>query len=104
MDAIAGENTLTVPRMMRRAEFQFGSLLPRGARGQVDAGLGKGVARGTSGLIAPTQSIVQPVEEHTIDGVRIVFQLAPDTEATAEMHMFYPQLGVLNMAEKAYQQ
>ena len=60
-------------------------------RGQVDAGLGKSVARGTPGLIAPTRSIVQPVEEHTIDGVRIVFQLAPETEAPAEMHMFYPR-------------
>ena len=101
MEAIAGENVLAGPPMMRRAQFQFGSLLPRGTRGQVDAGLGKGVARGTPGLIAPTQSIVQPVEEHTIDGVRIVFQLAPETEAPAEMHMFYPQLGVLNMAENA---
>jgi alkyl sulfatase BDS1-like metallo-beta-lactamase superfamily hydrolase len=44
-------------------------------------------------------SIVQPVEEHAIDGIRIIFQLAPETEAPAEMHMFYPQLGVLNMAE-----
>jgi len=101
MEAIAGENTLAGPPMMRRAQFQFGSLLPRGARGQVDAGLGKGVARGTPGLIAPTQSIVQPVEEHTIDGVHIIFQLAPETEAPAEIHMFYPQLGVLNMAENA---
>ena len=76
-------------------------MLPRGPRGQVDAGLGKGIARGTPGLIAPTQSIVQPVEEHTIDGVKIIFQLAPETEAPAEMHMFYPQLRVLNMAENA---
>ena len=66
-------------------------MLPRGPRGQVDAGLGKGIARGTPGLIAPTQSIVQPVETHTIDGVEIVFQLAPETEAPAEMHMFYPR-------------
>ena len=78
--------------MARRAQFQFGAMLPRGPRGQVDAGLGKGIARGTPGLIAPTQSIVQPVEEHTIDGVEIIFQLAPETEAPAEMHMFYPQL------------
>jgi alkyl sulfatase BDS1-like metallo-beta-lactamase superfamily hydrolase len=101
MDAISGENVLAGLPMMRRAQFQFGSLLPRGPRGQVDAGLGKGVARGTPGLIAPTQSIAKPVEEHTIDGVRIVFQLAPETEAPAEMHMFYPGLGVLNMAENA---
>ena len=101
MQAAVGENVLAGLAMARRAQFQFGTMLPRGARGQVDAGLGKSVARGTPGLIAPTRSIVQPVEEHVIDGVRIVFQLAPDTEAPAEMHMFYPELGVLNMAENA---
>jgi len=101
MEAVSGENVLAGLPMMRRAQFQFGSMLPRGPRGQVDAGLGKGVARGTPGLIAPSQSITQPVEEHTIDGVRIVFQLAPETEAPAEMHMFYPEFGVLNMAENA---
>lgn len=101
MEAISGENVLAGPPMIRRAQFQFGALLPRGARGQVDAGLGKGVARGTPGLIAPTLSIEKAIEEHTIDGVKIVFQLAPETEAPAEMHMFYPQLGVLNMAENA---
>ncbi|TAJ36707.1 MAG: MBL fold metallo-hydrolase [Reyranella sp.] len=101
MEAVSGENVLAGPPMIRRAQFQFGSMLPRGPRGQVDAGLGKGVARGTPGLIAPTQSIEQAVEEHKVDGVRIVFQLAPETEAPAEMHMFYPELGVLNMAENA---
>jgi alkyl sulfatase BDS1-like metallo-beta-lactamase superfamily hydrolase len=101
MDAVSGEAVLAGPPMIRRAQFQFGTLLPRGPRGQVDAGLGKGIARGTPGLIAPTLSIDKPVEEHTIDGVKIVFQLAPETEAPAEMHMFYPELGVLNMAENA---
>src|SRR3954470_8386980 len=101
MEAIAGENVLAGLPMARRAQFQFGTMLPRGARGQVDAGLGKGVARGTPGLIAPTQSIERPIETHTIDGIEIVFQLAPETEAPAEMHMFYPGLGVLNMAENA---
>jgi alkyl sulfatase BDS1-like metallo-beta-lactamase superfamily hydrolase len=101
MEAVSGENVLAGRPMGRRAQFQFGALLPRGPRGQVDAGLGTGIARGTPGLIAPTQLIVRPVEEHTIDGVRIVFQLAPETEAPAEMHMFYPELGVLNMAENA---
>jgi alkyl sulfatase BDS1-like metallo-beta-lactamase superfamily hydrolase len=101
MEAVSGENVLAGMPMARRAQFQFGTMLPRGPRGQVDAGLGKGIARGTPGLIAPTQSITQPVEEHTIDGVKIIFQLAPETEAPAEMHMFYPQLRVLNMAENA---
>lgn len=101
MEAVSGENVLAGAPMSRRAQFQFGTMLPRGPRGQVDVGLGKSVARGTPGLIAPTLSIEKSVEEHTIDGIRIVFQLAPETEAPAEMHMFYPQLGVLNMAENA---
>jgi alkyl sulfatase BDS1-like metallo-beta-lactamase superfamily hydrolase len=101
MEAVGGENVLAGLPMIRRAQFQFGHLLPRGPRGQVDAGLGKATARGTPGLIAPTRLIVRPVEEHVIDGVRIIFQLAPETEAPAEMHMFYPAFGVLNMAENA---
>jgi alkyl sulfatase BDS1-like metallo-beta-lactamase superfamily hydrolase len=101
MDAVGGETVLAGLPMFRRSQFQFGTLLPRGARGQVDAGLGKGVARGTPGLIAPTMSIGKAVEMHVIDGLEIVFQLAPETEAPAEMHMFYPRLGVLNMAENA---
>ncbi len=101
MEAISGENVLAGLPMGRRSQFQFGGMLPRGPRGQVDAGLGKSMARGTPGLIEPTRLIVQPVEERVIDGVKIVFQLAPETEAPAEMHMFYPELGVLNMAENA---
>ena len=64
-------------------------------------GWARAMARGTPGLIAPTMSIEQAIETHAIDGIEIVFQLAPETEAPAEMHMFYPQLGVLNMAENA---
>jgi len=33
--------------MLRRALFQFGAMLPRGERGQVDTGLGKSVSLGT---------------------------------------------------------
>ncbi|HZP99114.1 MAG TPA: alkyl sulfatase dimerization domain-containing protein [Reyranella sp.] len=101
MEAVSGENVLAGLAMIRRAQFQFGTMLPRGPRGQVDSGLGKAISRGTPGLIEPSQLIVQPIEEHLIDGVKIVFQLAPETEAPAEMHMFYPELGVLNMAENA---
>ena len=67
----------------------------------MDAGLGKVTSRGTVTLIPPTQTIAQPIETHRIDGIEIVFQLAPQTEAPAEMHLFYPQLGALNLAENA---
>jgi len=44
---------------------------------------------------------VQPTEPRTIDGVEFIFQLAPETEAPAEMHIYMPQFRVLNMAENA---
>jgi len=101
MEAVGGENVLAGNAMTRRAQFQFGGLLPKGPRGQVDAGLGKVTARGRVTLIAPSQLIVEPTERHVIDGIDMLFQLAPDSEAPAEMHMFMPALGVLNMAENA---
>lgn len=101
LEAIGGENVLAGNPMSRRAQFQFGGLLRKGPRGQVDAGLGKVTARGTVSLLAPTDVIVEPVERHVCDGVEIDFHLAPGTEAPAEMHMFFPELGVLNMAENA---
>jgi len=101
MEAVGGENVLVGNAMTRRAQFQFGGLLRCGPRGQVDAGLGKVTARGSVTLIAPSVVIAEPVETHDVDGVEIVFHLAPETEAPAEMHMFFPQFNVLNMAENA---
>jgi alkyl sulfatase BDS1-like metallo-beta-lactamase superfamily hydrolase len=101
MEEIVSENVLAGTPMIRRAQFQFGATLPKGPRGQVDAGLGKVTSRGTVTLIPPTRLITAPIETHRIDGVEIVFQLAPETEAPAEMHMFYPALRALNLAENA---
>jgi alkyl sulfatase BDS1-like metallo-beta-lactamase superfamily hydrolase len=101
MQELVSENVIAGTAMVRRAQFQFGATLPRGPRGQVDAGLGKVTSRGTVTLIPPTRSIVRPLETHRIDGVEIVFQLTPETEAPAEMHMFYPALRALNLAENA---
>ena len=101
MEEVVSENVLAGTPMIRRAHFQFGATLPKGPRGQVDAGLGKVTSRGTVTLIPPTRVIEGAFETHRIDGVEIVFQLAPETEAPAEMHMFYPALRALNLAENA---
>ncbi len=101
LEEVTQEQVLVGGPMVRRAQFQFGATLFKGPRGQVDAGLGKVTSRGTVTLIAPTQIIYEPVEVHSIDGVEIVFQLTPDTEAKAEMHMYYPGLKALNLAENA---
>ena len=99
MEAIEGENVLSGTATYRRAQFQFGTLLQTGPRGCVDTGLGKAVTRGARSLIAPTQLISGKTETHVIDGVEIEFYMAPDSEAPAEMHMYFPQFNVLNMAE-----
>jgi alkyl sulfatase BDS1-like metallo-beta-lactamase superfamily hydrolase len=101
MEEIVAETVLAGTAMIRRAHFQFGATLPKGPRGQVDAGLGKVTSRGTVTLIPPTRTVEAPIESHRIDGVEIVFQLTPETEAPAEMHMFHPGLRALNLAENA---
>jgi alkyl sulfatase BDS1-like metallo-beta-lactamase superfamily hydrolase len=99
MEALTKENVLVGNAMSRRGQFQFGGLLPKSDKGLVDAGLGKGPAGGSVTLISPTETIEKPVETHRIDGVDIVFMNTPDTEAPAEMIMYYPQFRALNMAE-----
>lgn len=94
-----GENVIAGPAMSRRAVFQFGPLLPPGPKGHIDCGLGNAVPLGPPGLIAPTREITHTGEELTVDGVRIVFQLTPETEAPAEMNFFFPDHNWLCMAE-----
>ena len=101
MQEVVAENVLAGTAMVRRAQFQFGPTLPRGPRGQVDTGLGKATSRGTVTLIPPTRIVKEPFETHRIDGIEVVFQLTPETEAPAEMHMFHPELRALNLAENA---
>ncbi|OOK72969.1 putative beta-lactamase domain protein [Mycobacterium kansasii] len=52
-------------------------------------------------LIVPTVDIRQTGEIHTIDGVEIEFQMAPGSEAPAEMHFYFPRFRALCMAENA---
>jgi len=99
MHETVGENVIAGPAMGRRALFQFGPLLPPGPTGHIDAGLGTSVPVGPPGLIAPTHDITRTGEEMVIDGVRVVFQLTPESEAPAEMNFYFPDLGALCMAE-----
>ncbi|MEY2406501.1 MAG: linear primary-alkylsulfatase [Acidimicrobiaceae bacterium] len=100
LHAAISENVIAGTAMTRRATYMYGTLLPRSPLGQVDAGLGKAVpALGTNGLIAPTHDISTTGTELVIDGVRVVFQVTPDTEAPAEMNFLFPDRRILCMAE-----
>jgi alkyl sulfatase BDS1-like metallo-beta-lactamase superfamily hydrolase len=95
------ENVFAGNAMNRRSLYMFGMLLPRGEKGQVDVGLGKTLSRGTVTLIPPTDLVRKTGETRTVDGVEMVFQMAPGTEAPAEMLIFFPRLEALCAAEDA---
>ena len=97
-EAVAGEVVLAGTAMGRRVQYQLGVILPPGPRGHVDSGIGKAIGRAPIGLIAPT-TMVEHDETRTIDGVQVTFHMAPGSEAPAEMLIFLPQFGVLDMAE-----
>jgi len=99
LEHAVAENVFAGNAMNRRMFYQYGVLLDRSPFGHVDQAIGKGVASGTSGLIAPTISIVEDLEELTIDGVRMVFQNTPGTEAPAEMNTWFPDLKTFWAAE-----
>jgi alkyl sulfatase BDS1-like metallo-beta-lactamase superfamily hydrolase len=101
LEYAVSENVIAGNAMRRRGLYQFGPLLPKGDRGQVDAGLGKTISLGRTSLIPPTDTIRKSVEKRVIDGIEIVFAMAPATEAPAELYMYYPPFRVLNMAEIA---
>ena len=101
MQCAVAENVMAGVAMARRAQFQFGHTLAVGPTAQVDSGLGKSMPRGRPSLIAPTREITEAHEVHVIDGLEIEFQLTPETEAPAEMHLFIPSERALNLAENA---
>ena len=90
LEHAVAENVYAGNAMNRRLFYQYGSLLPRSPFGHVDQAIGKGVAVGTPGLIAPTLLIEDDLHELTVDGVRMVFQNTPGTEAPAEMNTWFP--------------
>ena len=95
------ENVYAGTAMTRRASYMYGTVLARGPKGQVGCGLGQNTSVGEIALIVPTLDIATTGETHTIDGVEIEFQMAPGTEAPAEMHFYFPKFRALCMAENA---
>ncbi len=90
LEEATSENVLAGVAMSRRAAFMYGRHLARSERGHVDSGLGKSPAIGTIGLLAPTDVIDRTPTELVIDGVRFVFQYAPESEAPAELTFYLP--------------
>ncbi len=99
LEHAVSENVYAGGAMGRRATYMYGALLPKGPAGQVGSGLGQTTSLGTVTLIPPTVDIVRTGQEETVDGIRMVFQLTPGTEAPAEMNFHFPERRALCMAE-----
>lgn len=95
MDFTVSENVFAGNAMNRRLFYQYGLLLPASPHGYV----GQGVSAGAMGLIPPTRFVSEPIEEFEVDGVRMIFQNMPNTEAPREMNTYLPDLKALWMAE-----
>jgi alkyl sulfatase BDS1-like metallo-beta-lactamase superfamily hydrolase len=99
LEAAISENVFAGNAMSRRTQWQYAVLLPRDPYGHVDQSIGKNVANGNTGLIPPNLIISKDFEELTLDGVTMVFQNTPDTEAPVEMNTYFPQFKAFWAAE-----
>ena len=99
MEEATSENLMMGVAMGRRSMYMYGSRLPRDADGLVDTGLGKAVAYGRVGILAPTVVVDQPTQELVIDGLRFVFHNVPGSEAPAEFTFYLPELQAFCGAE-----
>ncbi|CAL9674509.1 Putative alkyl_aryl-sulfatase YjcS [Streptomyces sp. enrichment culture] len=84
------ENVYAGTAMGRRAAYMYGAALARGPRGAVGAGLGQTTSTGKVTLIPPTVTVTGTGQEEVVDGIRMVFQMAPNTEAPAELLVHFP--------------
>ncbi|MGV9415047.1 alkyl/aryl-sulfatase [Nocardia sp. NPDC003693] len=101
LEHAVAENVYAGTAMARRAAYMYGAVLPRGEKGGLGSGLGQTPSLGTVTLIAPNLDVTHTGQEETVDGVRMIFQITPGTEAPSEMNFYFPDHRALCMAENA---
>lgn len=98
-NAVMSENVFAGTAMKRRSLYQYGSVIQPGEQGRLSVGIGLAVSQGEVGYLSPTFNVTEEVFETTIDGVKVIFQLTPDTESPAEMNTYFPDKKALWLAE-----
>lgn len=93
------QNVYAGTAMARRSAYMFGAALARTPHGALR--LAQTVATGNITLTAPTLDITETGQEEIVDGVRMIFQMAPGTEAPAEFLVYFPEHKALCSAEDA---
>jgi alkyl sulfatase BDS1-like metallo-beta-lactamase superfamily hydrolase len=97
----ASENVIAGPSMTRRSNYQFGSNLSPGVLGQMGSGIGAGISAGEITLVTPNDEIHKTGDIRVLDGVTLEFQMAPNSEAPAEMNIYVPAARTFLAAEIA---
>ncbi len=97
--AALSENVLAGNVMRRRANYMYGNSLPHSPQGFITNGLGALLSQGSTGFVTPTDIIKETGETRKVDGIEIVFQMTPDTEAVSEFVFYLPQFRALCMSE-----
>lgn len=106
LEEAVSENVYAGNAMSRRAQYMYGIFLGKSSQGQVGVGLGKGSSTGNVGILNALNDstvIKNTGEKHIIDGLEFIFQMAPHTEAPAEMLFYIPKYQALCSAEDATQ-
>lgn len=88
VEEAVSENVLAGGAMGRRANFQFGTALKPGARGQIGSGIGPALSNGEITLVAPTDSVAKTGETRIVDGVSLEFQIVSGSEAPSEFNLY----------------
>ncbi|UGT42863.1 MBL fold metallo-hydrolase [Nocardia yamanashiensis] len=101
MAEAVSENVYAGNAMTRRASYMYAIGLGPAPDGQMSTGLGIQTSTGTLSLYPPTIDITATGQHETVDGVPIVFQMTPGTEAPAEMNFYFPNHRALCLAENA---
>ena len=99
MEHAVSENVYAGNAMTRRMFYQYGVLLPASPYGHAGQGLAQNVAAGNTGLIPPTHVVEDDIEEFEVDGIKMIFENTPGTEAPSEMNTYIPSMKALWMAE-----
>jgi alkyl sulfatase BDS1-like metallo-beta-lactamase superfamily hydrolase len=99
LEHAVSENVFAGNAMSRRASYMYGSIVPKGKQGTVDAGLGKTTSSGQFTLIPPTDLVSKTGQKLMLAGLEFVFLDAPGSEAPSEFMFYLPLMKALCSSE-----
>lgn len=90
MEHAVSENIMGGNTMGRRASYMYGNILPKDEKGTLGAGLGQTTSSGLAGIFDGTV-VINELKGVTkmVDGKKVEFIYTPESEAPAEMMLYF---------------